>query len=144
MRRTGSRTYLYLLLLTALVLTGMMPALAQQSWSFGVMADTQWDVADDGQNPNSVAVGIIKQIDPQFINAGVKFVIQVGDLTNNGTNIALDTRNAAAQDLYNAGIGFFPLRGNHEPSQTAALHFQQILSADARAGPVRVRRIQLQ
>lgn len=135
MRRTGSRTYLYLLLLTALVLASMKPAVAQQSWSFGVMDDTQWDVADDGQNPNSVSVGIIKQIDPQFITAGVKFVIQVGDLTDNGTNAALDTRNAAAQDLYNAGIGFFPLRGNHEPSQTAALHFQQIFQQTQGLGP---------
>jgi len=125
----------YFLLVISLTLFGAAPAAAQQSWSFGVMADTQWDVTDDGQNPNSVAVGIIKQIDPQFINAGVKFVIQVGDLTNNGSNAALDTRNAAAQDLYNAGIGFFPLRGNHEPSQAAALHFQQIFQQTQGLGP---------
>ena len=33
---------------------------------------------------NSVAVGIINQINTQMINAGVKFVVQVGDLGERG------------------------------------------------------------
>ncbi len=99
------------------------------------MSDTQWNCTDDGQNPNTVAAGIIQQLNQEFINKGVKFVIQVGDLTDKGgsfsttvtktvggvtttyltTNIqAIDTRAIFAQPLYNAGIGFFPLRGNHE------------------------------
>jgi len=136
MRRNVLRKLFSLLMLTSLVLACMAPAVAQgNAWKFGIMSDTQWTVADDGKNPNSVAVGIIKQIDPQFINAGVKFVIQVGDLTDNGTNVALDTRAAAAQDLYDAGIGFFPLRGNHEASQNAALHFQQIFQQTQGLGP---------
>jgi hypothetical protein len=94
-----------------------------EAWKFGVMSDTQWTVADDGKSPNSVPVGIINQLNSQFINARVKFVVQVGDLTDNGSNVALDTRAAAAQELYNAGIGFYPFRGNHESSQAAALHF---------------------
>jgi hypothetical protein len=32
----------------------------------------------------------------------------------------MDARVAAAQPLYDAGIGFFPLRGNHESSSSAA------------------------
>ena len=100
-------------------------SLSTARWSFGVMSDTQWIGADDGKNPNSVSVGIINQITPQFINAGVKFVIQVGDLTDNGSTVALDTRAAAATNLNNAGIGFFPLCGNHEASQAGALRFLQ-------------------
>jgi len=98
----------------------------EKPWSFGVMADTQWTVPDDGKNPNSVAVDIINQLNQEFINKGVKFVVAVGDITDNGSNLALDTRVTYAQALYNAGIGFFPLRGNHESSKNAAIEFQRI------------------
>lgn len=95
-------------------------------WSFGVMPDTQWTVPDDGKNPNSVPVDIINQVNNEFIGKGVKLVVQVGDLTDNGSNLALDTRAVFTQPLYNAGIAFFPLRGNHESSQAAGLEFQRI------------------
>jgi hypothetical protein len=86
------------------------------AWSFGVMGDTQWTLATDpaGNNPNGVAVSIINQLNQQFISKGVKFVIQVGDLTENGNDADIAARANAAQVLYNAGIGFFPMRGNHE------------------------------
>ena len=86
------------------------------AWSFGVMGDTQWTLTTDpaGNNPNGVAVSIIDQINQQFISKGVKFVIQVGDLTENGNAADIAMRATAAQALYNAGIGFFPMRGNHE------------------------------
>lgn len=86
------------------------------AWSFGVMDDTQWTLATDptGQNPNGVPVSIIKQVNQQMISKGVKFVIQVGDLTENGNDADIAVRAQAAQDLYKAGIGFFPMRGNHE------------------------------
>jgi len=111
-------------LLAAVVAAGTGMAGADV-WKFGVMADTQWTgvAADPVNNPNDVAVSIIKQLNPQFIAAGVKFVVQVGDLTENGQPADLAVRAAAAQPLYNAGIGFFPLRGNHETSQAAALAF---------------------
>jgi hypothetical protein len=44
----------------------------------------------------------------------VKFVIQVGDLTEDGKDPDIATRALAAEPLYDAGIGFFPMRGNHE------------------------------
>jgi hypothetical protein len=122
-------------------------------WSFGVMGDTQWNCADDGQNPNTVAAGLIQQLNREFINKGVKFVIQVGDLTDKAgsfsttvtktvygvittyltTNIqAIDTRAIFAQPLYNAGIGFFPLRGNHEDG-TAKIPRTQITVGESTA-----------
>ena len=88
------------------------------SFKFGVMGDTQWtyDLADPlGENPETVAVSFINQVNQEFINHGVEFVIQVGDLTNYGYDDAIHARAAAAQALYDAGIGFFPMRGNHEP-----------------------------
>jgi hypothetical protein len=103
------------------------------------MSDTQWKYSGDAlNNPGTVAVGIIKQLNQRFIAHDVKFVLQVGDLDDKETNysglpqsprLGILTRASAAQDLYDAGIGFFPLRGNHEQSATAAgevqLYFPQ-------------------
>jgi hypothetical protein len=83
-------------------------------WSFGVISDTQWTIADDGKNPNTCAADIIRQIDQQFIDKGVELVVHVGDMVNSGSQDNDYTRALYAQDLYNAGIGFYPLRGNHE------------------------------
>lgn len=101
----------------------------RSGWSFGVMGDTQWtrhqadastglsDLSIDpsGTNPYSVAGSIINQIDHQFVNMGVKFVVQVGDLTDCGTTRAIQARAKLAQNnLIAKGIDFFPIRGNHE------------------------------
>ena len=88
-----------------------------QVWRFGIISDTQWTKADDGRNPNTCAAAIIKQVDQQFIMAGVKLVVAVGDTVDVGSKVNIDTRALYAQDLYNAGIGFYPLRGNHEAAE---------------------------
>jgi hypothetical protein len=90
-----------------------------EPWKFGVMSDTQWTITavptdPAGQNPKGVSASIIQQINRQFINHGVEFVIQVGDLTENGNDADIAVRAAAAEPLIDAGIGFFPMRGNHE------------------------------
>ncbi len=96
-------------------------------WKFGVMADTQWAKSSDGKNPNGVGVGVIEALNAQFIAQKVDFVIQVGDLTQDGDDIGLKTRADAAEALYKAGIGFFPLRGNHEgKTQASAQTFQTL------------------
>jgi len=97
-----------------------------KAWSFGVMADTQWIGADDGKNPNSVAVDIIRQLNAQFIQKRVKFVVQAGDLVDSQSTASLDTTAAFRQELYNAGIGFYPLRGNHEASAASATEFLRV------------------
>ena len=110
-----------------------------QPWKFGVMSDTQWPTSPDNKNPN-VAVNVINHINKEFINQKVKFVIQVGDLTDKPSTAStttrvenLDIRAAFAQPLYDAGIGFYPLRGNHEDKPgsgvaagTYALEFERI------------------
>lgn len=114
-----------------------------QPWKFGVMADTQWKSDLDGRNPGTCAVGIIRALNAQFIARGVEFVIQVGDLVDveydalNGdpTRRTMPFRAAAAQELYDAGIGFYPLRGNHEGSKTAALEFQALYPQARGEGP---------
>jgi hypothetical protein len=98
---------------------------SSKPWKFGVLSDTQWPNSPDGKNPN-VAVNVINHINQEFINQRVKFVVQVGDLTDNGANNSLDITATFRQALYNAGIGFYPLRGNHESSKTAAIEFQRL------------------
>jgi hypothetical protein len=111
---------------TAAVITVCTPA-ASTAWSFGVMSDTQWTGSpDDGRDPKTVAVDIINQLNAKFIAQGVKFVIQVGDLTDDGSNPALQTTALFRQKLYNAGIGFFPFRGNHESSLAGAAEFKRV------------------
>lgn len=113
------------LLLAALGVTIAAPV---ASWAapfkFGVLADTQWKTTDATNNPSTVALGIINQIMPQFVNAGVKFVVQVGDMTDNGSNAGLDVWLGPQTYLNNNNIALFPVRGNHEASQAAAVRFQ--------------------
>jgi len=97
-----------------------------EPWKFGIMGDTQWKGNLDGENPNTVAAGIIRQINAEFIRHGVKIVLQVGDLVDVYSSAAFDTRAELAQELFDAGIGFFPLRGNHEPGSNAANYFSTV------------------
>ena len=122
------------------------------AWQFGVMADTQWLSTDDGLNPNTSAIGIIQQLNQQFINHGVKFVVQVGDLADQASgnsteagyattaSLCEDTRGLFAQPLYNAGIGFFACRGNHDDGSAAefARIFPQTVSGSMNATPSNV------
>ena len=121
-----------------LVLTAMCALLigaasaSAESFKFGVISDTQWIGADDGKNPNTVPVDIIKQLNQEMIKQGVKFVVQVGDLVDQTGSMpasvaaAEDTRAAFAQELYNAKIGFFPFRGNHDANNLAGYEFLRI------------------
>jgi len=100
-------------------------------WRFVVMGDTQWPAGtvkgvarETASNPNSVAVGIIKRVNEEIIKLHnqqkIDFVIQVGDLTDIPSFEAIQTTAKYRQALYNNGIGFFPLRGNHENYAAAA------------------------
>jgi hypothetical protein len=111
MKRASFIKFVCALTMTTFILASSAWA---EPWKFGVISDTQWTIADDGKNPNTCAADIIKQIDQQFIASDVKLVVHVGDMMNTGSQINDYTRALYAQDLYNAGIGFYPLRGNHE------------------------------
>jgi hypothetical protein len=106
-------------------------AQSEKPWKFGVMADTQWS-KDDGRNPGACAVDMVKAVNQEFIKQKVDFVIEVGDLVDK-TGTTADSvadsegvRAAFAQELYNAGIGFFPVRGNHDSHPLAAAEFKRI------------------
>jgi hypothetical protein len=75
-RELFGEKWLRIVVFALMIVVLCAPAFAQV-WRFGVMSDTQWTTPDDGKNPNSVAVGIINQINDQFIKNRVQFVIQV-------------------------------------------------------------------
>lgn len=111
---------------------------SNQVFKFGVMADTQWQTGTDAVDPASCATTIIDILNDQFIRHGCKFVIQVGDLVDKETvddERTLPTRAAHAAALYDAGIGFFPLRGNHESSAEAALELTELFPQTLGSGP---------
>lgn len=113
-----------LLCVTLALLGGASPAFAEK-FSFGVMGDTQWAGSDPtGNNVNTVAVNQIKACNTQFVAAGVDFVVQVGDLTDAGSDASLKTRLDANNALNSAGIAFYGLRGNHESSTANRTYFQ--------------------
>jgi hypothetical protein len=115
-----------------LFLLAAASASAAEPWKFGVMSDTQWIGADDGRNPGTCSVDIVRTLHKQFIDQRVKFVVQVGDLVDSTGSTALtianteDVRAAFAQELFNAGIGFFPLPGNHDSQPLAGVEFRRI------------------
>lgn len=84
------------------------------AWSFGVHGDTQWTIEEDAANPNFVSGAMIRQVNDEFIKHGVKLVIALGDLSDRAKPGAMATRAEFAKPLYDKGIGFFPMRGNHE------------------------------
>lgn len=110
------------IILGLLVVSGSGYALAE-TWSFGVLGDTQWSPA--GPEDNSVAIHIIDAVNRQFIDAKVDLVLQVGDLTDKGSKAAMNTRAAHNRALSEAGIAFYPLRGNHEGKPEAAGYFSE-------------------
>jgi hypothetical protein len=119
LRKTTFTKYPLLAAMILFVASGIFCAAQERqysakAWSFGVMGDTQWTTTDPaGANPNRVSVSIIRQLNEQFIRRGVKFVIQMGDGEDYLSAGGISTRAAAAQPLYDAGIGFFPIRIHH-------------------------------
>ena len=115
-------------ILKAVAAMGLVALVTGSAWAspltFGVMSDTQWSGTDPtGNNVNSVAVNQVKACNQAFINAGVSFVVQVGDLGDNGSVASLTTRLGANTALNAAGIPFYGLRGNHEDNSSCQTYF---------------------
>ena len=111
-------------------LTQLRALASSGAWKFGVMADTQWSKTLTGGTPGACAQTIIDAVNAQFIGHGVKFVITTGDMVDadyTGTSDrSLPVRAAKCQALYDAGIGFFPIRGNHDGGKTCAGEVQSL------------------
>ncbi|MDR2762385.1 MAG: metallophosphoesterase [Planctomycetaceae bacterium] len=86
---------------------------SKNEWKFGIIPDTQW-----GTNMKApfhgTALHIIDAINSEMIRQKVDLVIQVGDLVEHSSAIAFETRAARNQSILDAGIKYYPLRGNHD------------------------------
>lgn len=134
----------------------LAPLASAEPWKFAVLGDTQWpDTARipvknasgtvlkgaDGKdstvivnadslsgymNPNMVPAYFLHQIHERLRDHGVRFVLAVGDLSDWPTLESMRTRATWTQELYDAGIGFFPIRGNHDEGPVAAQEFVRV------------------
>jgi len=89
-------------------------------WRFGVVPDTQWFPANMPPSYGT-AIHVIDAINQEMIRQKVDFVIQVGDLADKSSAIAFQTRAAHNQSLKDAGIRFYPVRGNHDSADLEAV-----------------------
>lgn len=110
------------LLAVALIVAACAGSALADSFSFGVISDTQDTI---GTGTSSTPTPIITAINRQFVAAGVDMVLQPGDLCDNGSVAGEAARLAANTDLTAAGIPFYALRGNHDDNSAAQQYFQQ-------------------
>ena len=89
-------------------------------WSFGIIPDTQWK--ENMKAPfHGSAIHIIDAVNAEFVRQQVDFVIAVGDLANKPSIAAFQTRAAHNKALDDAGIKFYPVRGNHDAGTIEAV-----------------------
>ncbi|MCL2742420.1 MAG: metallophosphoesterase [Planctomycetaceae bacterium] len=87
-------------------------AAENNSWSFGIIADTQWK---DMEAPfYGTSIHVIDAINAEMIRHKVDLVIQVGDLVDKPSAAGFQMRAAHNKALGKAGIRFYPVRGNHD------------------------------
>jgi 3',5'-cyclic AMP phosphodiesterase CpdA len=106
----------FLCLIAAALVVSLIPvgsAEEKSSWSFGVIPDTQWKNEMDAPF-HGTAIHIIDAINAEFVRHKVDFVIAVGDLVETSSAVAFQTRAAHNKALDEAGIKFYPVRGNHD------------------------------
>lgn len=83
-----------------------------QSWKFGVVPDTQWGPYTEENR--GVAIDLIDAVVQEMIRQKVDLVIHVGDLTDRSSQEAFDMAAKHFKPLSEAGIKFYPIRGNHD------------------------------
>jgi len=118
--RTGMKTKPGVSIIVASFLFAVLcsPALAEAPWSFVVTGDSR-----DGDN--GVNTVILGELAGQIVNHSVDFVLFPGDLVTGSTDPAvlqsqLTTWRNTMQPVYDAGIGVYPVRGNHDEDSVLA------------------------
>jgi hypothetical protein len=97
-------------LIVPLLVACMVAPVLGQSWKFVVVGDTRSDGANNGVN-----TAIVSELANAIVSEGARFVLVPGDLANSGgVSGAFTTWKTAMQPVYGAGIGVYPIRGNHD------------------------------
>lgn len=111
--------------------SGAFVLLVGMCCSPAVLADTPWRFIVSGDSRgsyNGVNTPILTELAAQFVSQGAEFVLFPGDLVNGGVNQTtmqsqLTTWRNTMAPVYNAGIGVYAIRGNHDlgsPAGTTA------------------------
>jgi 3',5'-cyclic AMP phosphodiesterase CpdA len=101
----------------------LKPVSTETQWRFIVTGDSR----SEGEN-NGVNVKILGELAEEIAKQNVDFVLVPGDLVNGGVSqrrmeIQFSTWLKTMKPVYDAGIGVYPVRGNHdkgEPEDVAA------------------------
>ena len=113
MKTLSRRRFMCLpLLVLSLAIVPCVFAADTEEWCFGVIPDTQWN--SEAAPFHGTAVHVIDAINREMIRHKVDFVIQVGDLVEQSSEISFQTRAASNKSLEKAGIKYYPVRGNHD------------------------------
>ena len=88
---------------------------AADAWKFGVIPDTQWRQIE-GEENHGVGTHMIDAVVAEMIKQDVDLVIHVGDLCDRASDEAFAVAAKHFQPLAEAGIKFYPIRGNHDSS----------------------------
>ena len=116
-RFNKSGTTMLLVVAASVVMMGS-PASAE-SWKFIVAGDSRG-------SDNGVNTAILAEIATQIVSQAPEFIIFPGDLVNGYTSESnlqsqLMTWRNTMQPVYSAGIGVYPVRGNHEKGDSYAV-----------------------
>lgn len=90
-----------------------LKAATQETWSFGIIPDTQWKLVKVPPF-SGVAIHVIDAVNKAFVQQKVDLVLAVGDMVDFASQEAFRTRMRHNKILNEAGIPFYPLRGNHD------------------------------
>jgi predicted phosphodiesterase len=100
----------------ALVLLCLLaPVASADTWKFMVSADTRSSGGDNGVNTT-----ILGEIANRTVAEGAEFILVPGDLALSATTAAFNTWKSTMQPVYNAGIGVYAIRGNHDTNDLSA------------------------
>ncbi len=103
-----------------LIISSFTVSASAEKWNFIITGDSR------GFN-NGVHTDILAEIVQETIDQNAEFILFPGDLVNGSSTQSvlesqLNTWIDTMQPLYDAGIGVYPVRGNHETGPLAAWH----------------------
>ncbi len=92
----------------------LSPNIPETPWSFIVTGDSRSDGATNGVN-----IRILTEIAAEIAASDAEFVLMPGDLVNGYEDpetmeIQFETWHKIMKPVYDAGIGVYPIRGNHD------------------------------
>ncbi|HSQ42568.1 MAG TPA: metallophosphoesterase, partial [Fibrobacteraceae bacterium] len=110
------------LLISTIICLGCV--LQAETWKFGLVGDLHGS-SGTGRKVNGIDTVYLHDVNQAFINQGVKLVLQSGDFSDNSDTAAINTLSRGVQFLYDNGIAFFPVRGNHNENSTTVSDFRK-------------------